>query len=153
MNHTIRTMGDDLFLLKRIQFGDGCWQWTGGKAGRMKYGHLVRHGKHYQAHRAVYVMMGGVIPKDLMCDHLCRNVLCVNPSHIELVTNAENLLRGTGLPARNARKTHCKYGHPFNAENTITEIVKGVRTGRKCRTCSRNRSTRRRAAAKLNSIT
>jgi hypothetical protein len=37
---------------------------------------------------------------------------------LEAVTNRENMLRGVGVCALNARKTHCKHGHEFTPENT-----------------------------------
>lgn len=54
----------------------------------------------------------------LVTDHLCRNPRCVNPKHLEAVTQKENLLRGLAMGALNKVKTHCKRGHEFNKENT-----------------------------------
>ncbi len=69
-------------------------------------------------------------------DHLCRNRLCVNPSPLELVTARVNILRGNGASARNLRKTHCPYGHPYADENLIINID----GNRVCRTCKRRRA-------------
>lgn len=89
----------------------------------------------------------GSIPKGLTLDHLCRNRACVNPVHLEPVTNRVNILRGIGITAQNARKTHCKHGHPFTVENTIYKHGGGWRI---CKICNRARfreySARRRAA-------
>jgi hypothetical protein len=46
------------------------------------------------AHRFAYLEFVGPIPDGLVLDHLCRNKKCVNPDHLEPVTNAENLRRG-----------------------------------------------------------
>jgi hypothetical protein len=55
----------------------------------------------------------------------------VNPGHMEPVTPGENCLRGVGLPARNARKTHCKRGHSLDEAN----IYRNVDGARVCRVC------------------
>ena len=71
------------------------------------------------AHRVAYEKAYGPIPEGLVIDHLCRNGLCVNPEHLEAVTRKENILRGEGACAQNARKTHCKRGHELIPENLI----------------------------------
>lgn len=83
------------------------------------------------AHRYVYEKEVGIIPKDFVIDHLCRNGLCVNPKHLEAVTNIENIMRGNGAPAINARKTHCVRGHELSGDNLYNR-----RSGKRaCRTC------------------
>ncbi len=84
------------------------------------------------AHRVAYEKTHGKIPDRLVIDHLCRNGLCVNPDHLEAVSNKENILRGKGAPAQNARKTCCYKGHKFTEENTR------IRNGRRiCRICEK----------------
>jgi len=51
-------------------------------------------GQRVYAHRAFYERYRGPIPDGLHLDHLCRNPPCVNPDHLEPVSNAENLRRG-----------------------------------------------------------
>lgn len=91
-----------------------CWVWTGEL--RDGYGRFWTQGRTHQAHRYLYERkirpLGNLIP-----DHLCRNRACVRLSHLEPVTNKENILRGTGAPARHAKQTHCKHGHPFSGKN------------------------------------
>ncbi len=118
---------------------DECWPWTGTSSGG--YGNFEKR----PAHRWAYEMMVGPIPIGLEPDHLCRTRICVNPKHLELVTHKENVLRGDGLTAQNASKTHCLYGHPFDPLNTYHKPV----GGRGCRTCMRekNRQWRKRVAA------
>ena len=86
-------------------------------------------------HRAIYEKFVGPIPDGLTIDHLCRNRLCVNPAHLEPVTLAANVLRGESLPAKNARKTHCPKGHPYDETNT--HITK--QGWRICKACNRER--------------
>ena len=89
---------------------DECWEWM---ASRNIAGYGVFHikGKTIGAHRLSYMLVKGDIPKGYDLDHLCRNRCCVNPSHLEVVTRRENILRGDTLPAKNAKKTHCSKGH------------------------------------------
>lgn len=81
-----------------VDENSGCWNWTGQTSGvRMRYGYLrdpKGSGCMAMAHRVIYEMARGPIPDGLFLDHLCRNSLCVNPDHLEPVTNAQNLRRG-----------------------------------------------------------
>lgn len=104
-----------------------CWEWTGplDEAG---YGRFWTGEKLVSAHRTVWELLVGPIGDTL--DHLCRVRHCVNPDHLEPVAQGVNTLRGYGPTAQNARKTHCKNGHPFNEANTWLEG-----TWRRCRRC------------------
>lgn len=113
----------------------GCWLWLGG-VGRGGYGLIKVHGKARMAHRVMYELRRGPIPDGLVLDHLCRTPCCVNPDHLEPVTERENILRGRGLAADNARKEFCAHGHPLDVERTYAASG-GLRTGRQCRTCLR----------------
>ena len=103
-----------LFAKIKRDIKTGCWNWTAST--RQGYGQIwtpSRPGPRriLQAHRAMYELANGPIPDGLDLDHLCRNTLCVNPEHLEPVTRRENVLRGEGLSAQNARKTRCALGH------------------------------------------
>jgi hypothetical protein len=90
----------------------------------------------YRAHRWLWEQFGGAIPTGLTIDHLCRNRACVNPWHMEVVTNRENILRGETFSGMNKRKTHCVRGHPFDETNTLYVRRAGAPISRRCRTCA-----------------
>jgi hypothetical protein len=72
-----------------------CWVWLGSRSPE-GYGRI---GVAY-AHRISYERHVGPIPEDLHIDHLCRNKTCVNPEHLEPVTQAENQRRATAKLTR-----------------------------------------------------
>lgn len=107
-----------------------CWIWTGG-VDRKGYGKFWWNGQTGRAQRFAVLAWKGVFPGHFDTDHLCRNVYCVNPHHLEPVSRRENLLRGNSPIGLNARKTACIRGHPFNVENTYW--YKGERACLQCR--------------------
>lgn len=126
----VRKPALDRFLAKVDRSEDGCWRWTGSL--RAGYG-LFRDedGRITGAHRWYYEHANGAVPEPLVLDHLCRNRECVNPAHLEPVTRKENALRGVGVGALNAKKTHCPHGHEYTPEN----IHIGSSGSRWCRAC------------------
>lgn len=114
----------------------GCWIWM-GTVDREGYGR-VRDGRRLlRAHRVMYESLRGEIPAGLVPDHLCRVTSCVNPDHIEPVTQQVNILRGEGLAARNAAKTACPKGHLLDRIS--------MNNGRAERTCGECRRSHWRA--------
>jgi len=122
-------------FLKKIQISNGCWIWMGARNDR-GYGLFCLDNKYVRAHRFIYKYYYGDIPPELELDHLCRNPSCVNPVHLEAVTHKENLLRGTGMSAINAQKTHCIHGHPLSGLNLYV-YPDGHRH---CKECARKRN-------------
>lgn len=117
---------------------NGCLIWTGPRS-TSGYGRFApRRTRPVQAHRFAYEEQVGSIAPGLTIDHLCRIRLCVNPEHMEPIANRDNLLRGIGVSAVNARKVRCPSGHPYSATNTIHRRD----GGRTCRTCNRARNRR-----------
>lgn len=121
----------------------GCWLWTAAKTWngygvfRLSPSSSGQRRMAY-AHRWAYEHLVGPIPNGLTLDHLCMERACVNPAHLEPITNAENNRRGNSLSARNARKTHCVNGHEFTDQNTYRRPD----GDRDCRTC-RSEAVRR----------
>jgi hypothetical protein len=129
-------------ILSNIEINDEeCWIWQGKLDGngyaRTSY---IRQDGYYRrsgyAHIASYLVFIGTYPLELKLDHLCRVPACVNPHHLEPVTQRENILRGLSCFAINVRKTHCVAGHEYTPENTFIRMVNG-NPNRRCRTCKR----------------
>ena len=131
------------YIMKRVEVEGDCWMWQVG-LNTDGYGGAWRSGKNHLAHRYVYEFLVGSIAEGMTLDHLCRVRNCVNPDHLEAVTNRENIRRGRGHAGINARKTSCKRGHAFTKENTrMTPQVYRV-----CRACHRRNENKRFAERK-----
>ena len=131
-------------ILQRVDKSDpaGCWLYV-GQLDRSGYGkHETLDHKWRGPHRISYAALVGPIPTGLVIDHLCRVRNCVNPNHLEPVTNRENLMRGETIAARRSAQTHCVNGHEFTPENT-----RKVRGGkhRQCIECARAAARRYKA--------
>ena len=121
-------------FFEKVDAEGPCWLWTG--ATKRGYG-VFRdgHGRAARAHRWAYEHLVGPIGKGLVIDHLCRVNGCVNPDHMEPVTNRENLRRSPII-----HKTHCWKGHRFTKATSL--FVDGYR---RCRIYNRERCKERRA--------
>ena len=108
-----------------------CWPWTGGRISSGYGSFSMAFGIHVLAHRLAYFLFYGPIPTGHHIDHVwargCRRRECVNPSHLEAVTVAENNRR-----ARAAQVT-CRNGHPWTPETTYYQ----PNGNRRCRACAR----------------
>ena len=142
MSRKIRSLAEALVDRWTPDPATGCWVWN-GKPNKQGYGQTKvggRNGSVILAHLAVWRHLVGPVPDGLVLDHLCRRPLCVNPEHLEPVTDRVNVVvRGTGVTAQNARKTHCPKHHPYDEQNTRVRVDAKGRTSRSCRTCD-NRS-------------
>lgn len=114
---------EDRLLRRSKVSASGCREWLGSLLDG--YGRISLPRRHTPigqnrariVHRVAYETWVSPIPEGMTIDHLCRNRACIEPTHLEVVSGGENTLRGQGIPARNARKTHCKYGHELRDDN------------------------------------
>jgi len=117
-------------------FETPCWVWQGA-LNRAGYGKTADPtGMVTTAHRVYWERENGPVPSGMEIDHLCRNRACVNPSHMEPVTHAENIRRCV-----RTHPTHCANGHEYTTENTNQ-----LGTRRRCRACARTYRARYRAS-------
>jgi len=128
--------------LKRHTRREGaCLVWVAATNGR-GYGQMRIHGRTVYPHRASYELVIGPIPPGHVIDHLCRNPLCVEPSHLEPVpmgTNSARGLRGFELTGT------CRAGlHDMTDPANIMSRSDGRRQCLPCR-----RSFERRRPARL----
>lgn len=117
-----------------------CWHWA-GNTNRNGYGYFWVGSCNVLIHRFAHELLIGAIPLDHEVDHVCHNAdetcsggpgcmhrRCVNPAHLEAVTNRVHQGR-----QRKAQKTKCVNGHPLDSTNTYIQ-PNGCR---KCRACRR----------------
>ena len=124
-------------FMARIDASGKCWLWKGGYrfSKALKYGRVYVQNRAVPAHRRAYELFVGPIPEGATIDHLCRETMCVRPEHLEAVRLRDNILRGNGMTARGARKTHCPRGHPYDLFNTEFYRTKAGHIYRWCRIC------------------
>ena len=100
-----------------------CWNWI-GRTGTHGYGTvpttslairaLARYAPHpvpsnqarWRAHRLIYNLLVGPIPDEMVLDHLCRNQTCVNPDHLEVVTQSVNVWRSNSNLVHSLARPH-----------------------------------------------
>lgn len=124
-----------------------CWHWQGTIDPETGYGSVRVNYQLKRSHRHAYELRNGPIPAGAVIDHDCHNNSgctdvpcahrkCVNPRHLEAVSQSLNTERGRS-GSHNSDKTHCPQGHPYSPENTLPQHNG---RGRRCRECGRLRA-------------
>ena len=124
---------------------EGCWLRRGAKRTYKPYSMMRIDGRAVKAHRIAWVAANGLDVPSEVIDHTCGNPPCVNPDHLDAISNRENVLRGTQPMAQQARQTHCKHGHPLVEGNLRKTAQNGHR---QCVTCSLQAAKEQRQALK-----
>lgn len=138
-------------MLERIIINEktGCWLWNGAKD-RTGYGHILRKGKTFAAHRLSYSLYKGSIPPKYLIHHKCEIRNCINPEHLQAVDRKTHyvdihysILKAGKIQAKNrSNRTHCVNGHEFTEENVYLESKSKFR---RCKACRKNVDRKRRS--------
>jgi hypothetical protein len=134
-------------LFSKISSVDDCWIWGGGIDGS-GYGVINIDGSYFKVHRISYEIFIGPIPSNLVVDHTCRIRNCINPGHLEPVTQKENVARALiDVPDRVQNKVgrYCQKGRHLLRQGRIGEYLKFKKDGvtprveHRCKDCDRDR--------------
>lgn len=117
-----------------------CWIWRPNPNDRYATFSVQRDGvtKRYAAHRLAYIVFFGSVDPTLVVDHRCENKRCINPLHLQAVTDGANTLRAESAAGINSRKTHCSQGHHLDGDNLYL-TPSGRRNCKTCRRASQQR--------------
>lgn len=136
-------------FFEKVNKTETCWTWTGPTNGK-GYGLIEIEGKKILTHRWSYEHHKGQIPDGLLVCHECDNPPCVNPSHLWVGTQKDNVrdaidkgrfnANGWDIGTLRRDSTHCAMGHEFTFENTGYQAK-----GRYCKTCANRKKQEARA--------
>lgn len=110
---------------KKIHITPGCWLWLASKDSG-GYGLLNISGKQEKAHRVSYRLFVGNIPDGLQVCHRCDTPACVNPDHLFVGTNKENM-EDRERKGRGVRQ----FGENHHSAKLTMEIARSIRADRR----------------------
>ncbi len=148
---------ESLLARAKVSGPDDCWPWVGKSTRRRGYGVISHNNKTMTASRLSWIFHHGEIPsKKIFVCHKCDNPPCINPNHLFLGTNSDNvrdaikkgrhkynaqilaagrLLGSRSLKSKRPAKSHCLAGHPFEGANIISRFRAKKGLIRECRAC------------------
>ena len=132
-------------LFKKVDKSGECWLWTGGKT-HDGYGMMTIKGKTTYVHRLSYQLHKGEIPEGMYVCHSCDVPSCINPDHLWLGNNADNMKDMYKKERRvHVRSDTCKRGHVYEEVGFSIRNAKGVERIT-CLGCKRMREAKYRAS-------
>lgn len=131
----------------------GCWEWIGSKPpSGYGYGSFNLCGQTQNAHRAAWRLFRGD-PGSLYVLHQCNRPSCVNPDHLSLGTQKQNIQYASECGRmRGQNKTHCERGHEFTPENTVHKAIAGQRECRVCKNAAKRARWKRSPEARAKQL-
>lgn len=118
----------DFLFNKVVEDENDCWNWQGKKV--RGYGKLIIAGRSYFAHRLSYWLMTGDIPDGLLICHRCDNPACINPEHLFLGTQQDNVADMMQKKRGHFARINQKGVKNLNAKLSLEE-VRQIRSKRK----------------------
>lgn len=124
---------DAVTFWSRVQKTETCWIFTGAKNGA-GYGNVLYEGKNRLAHRLSYELRVGTVPAGMFVIHSCDNPPCVNPAHLRVGTNADNMAdmdaRGRRVLGGVATSPLTGERHPMKRPDVRAKVAASMRLRR-----------------------
>lgn len=109
----------------RVNKTAGCWEWTASLNG-WGYGQVSFRGARVGTHRISWILTNGDISDGLLVCHKCDNPKCVNPDHLFLGTQQDNM---TDMISKDRHAAGSKDGRAKLNETTVVDIRKEYSLG------------------------